>query len=176
MPTASKKRSKARELTDLPARAPRHRVRYPVEIADPNGVRNVIKGLLEGKAISRACSDAKVSQQAFWRRLLDDAALKREFAAAFMHKALDRSDLFSVGGNPTLLGTFAKLAKDTAASMSPADWGDKVHVQNQTLVIHTNLDFRVCETLDGIIASTDTPERPERPESDIVLRAEPVDL
>lgn len=56
--------------------------------------------------------------------------------------------------NPVALATLGKVTAPIAKAYDNASWGDRVTVDQRQLVIHTNLDFRVCETLDGIIAST----------------------
>ena len=127
------------------------RPKSPVEVADVGQVRNALKGFAEGKTIGKACGDAKTSQSAFWRRVMNDPELKREFAGALIFKALDRTDQFSAAGNAAVLSAFAKLARDGAGSLSPSDWGDKVQVERRSLVIHCNLDFSQADSFDGIV-------------------------
>ena len=69
-----------------------------------------------------------------------------------MHqRPFDRADQASANGNASALAVFAKLGREMAASLSPQDWGDKVQIDSRQLIVHTNLDFSVCESLEGII-------------------------
>lgn len=128
--------------------------RTEVSIADPLQVRNVIAAMERGRTIAAACNEVKVNQQAFWRRLLNDSALKREFAATMIGSAVDLAKA-GAGGNAGVLAIFAKLSKEMAASLAPADWGEKVQVESKSLTIVCNLDFAVADSFDGIVVNSE---------------------
>lgn len=157
---------------NAPRGVTRPRPEEAVQIAPENLVRKTIQLIENGTTFAQACGKMNISQAAWWRRVLHDPALKVELASLLMGTAWSRSDQFSAGGNAALVSVFAKFAKDTAASLAPQHFGEKVQVDSRQLVIHTNLDFSVCESLDGIVQGIAT--MAEVPLSPVEAQAEDI--
>jgi hypothetical protein len=117
--------------------------------------------LVTGIPLPVALNRHQLAHGAFWRTISTPWAktlwdeTKRAAALAMMENVRERAlrCCDASPNNPVALATLGKVTAPIAKAYDSATWGDKMQIDQRQLVIHTNLDFRVCETLEGIIAS-----------------------